>query len=363
MRHTTLAAWTLMALASPTLAWSQSRCATDENRVRIEDARNRIFTDRPDRVDYEGAERGLRFAARDCPTDPEVNGLMGLALLGMQSYVLAEQHLQRAENFHDENPTWWRQNGAVVTARLAMLRQTLGSLLVTVDAPDAVLHLADERVVALPMRLPVRVPAGRFTLRITAPGREPRTLETEIEPDRVARLSASLAPIPSAAPEVRVMPAERVLVPVHVERRASPWRTVGWISAGVGAAALIVGAVEWSVSNSQQSQAFASNADSPGAWGAWARYSYLRGSPDASTVCDYAGRDPSADALSVRDLCAENQRTRTAAWVLSAVGAVLLGGGLATALLAPERTTETTPSARVTASVGSSPRVSLEVRF
>lgn len=366
MNRRLLAATTLAALAAPSIAWSQGVCRSDDNRVRIEDARNRIFTARPDRADYEGAERGLRFAARDCPTDPEVNGLMGLALLGMQSYVLAEQHLQRAEGFHDLNPAWWRDNGPVVVARLAQLRQTLGSLLVTADAPGALAHLPDDRIIALPMRVPVRITAGRFTLRITAPGREPAALETDVAVDEVARVTATLlpteAPTTTPAPVVaRVTDALPPPRPVTESRTPSPWRTVGWITAGVGAASVVAGAIAWASTSAQHTRGVEATASTPGAWGSWARYSAEIDSRDGATLCDRASRDRTADALAVQDLCAENQQSRTTAWVFSALGAALLGGGIATALLAPDRVEHTTP--QVSATLGSSPRLTVEVAF
>lgn len=330
MTRTTLIASTLAALALPSLAGAQTLCLSEGDRVRVEDARNRIFIERPDRVDYEGAERGLRFAARNCPTDPEVNGLLGLALLGMQSYALAEEHLQRSEGFHDLHPTWWRENGPVVIARLTQLRQTLGSLMVTADAPDARLELPDGRTVSLPMRVPVRVAAGRFTIRVTAPGREAASIETDVAANEVANVTATLPPADehagvhseaprSDAPRVERV-VERVMVPVLVPelRRESPWRTVGWITASVGAVSLVSGVTALASVSAHQNR-------------------------------DVDGRlEPTGDSASV-------------AWVFTALGAVLVGGGVATVLLAPDHVEE--PAARVTASLGASPRVSLEVPF
>ncbi len=330
MTRTALIASTLVALALPSRAGAQTLCMGEGDRVRVEDARNRIFIERPDHVDYEGAERGLRFAARNCPTDPEVNGLLGLALLGMQSYALAEEHLQRAEGFHDLHPTWWRENGPVVIARLTQLRQTLGSLMVTADAPDARLELPDGRTVSLPMRVPVRVAAGRFTIRVTAPGREPSSIETDVAANEVANVTATLTPAEdhtevrtetprSEAPRgERVV--ERVMVPVLVPelRRESPWRTVGWITASVGAVSLVSGVTALASVSAHQNR-------------------------------DVDGRlEPMGDSAAV-------------AWVFTALGAVLVGGGVATVLLAPDHVEE--PAPRVTASLGSSPRVSLEVPF
>lgn len=326
MTRTALIASTLVALTLPSLAGAQTLCMSEGDRVRVEDARNRIFIERPDHVDYEGAERGLRFAARNCPTDPEVNGLLGLALLGMQSYALAEEHLQRAEGFHDLHPTWWRENGPVVIARLTQLRQTLGSLMVTADAPDARLELPDGRTVLLPMRVPVRVAAGRFTIRVTAPGREPSSIETDVAANEVANVTAALTPTEdhtetprSEAPRgERVV--ERVMVPVLVPelRRESPWRTVGWITASVGAVSLVSGVTALASVSAHQNR-------------------------------DVDGRlEPMGDSAAV-------------AWVFTALGAVLVGGGVATVLLAPDHVEE--PAPRVTASLGSSPRVSLEVPF
>lgn len=197
---------------------------SEGDRVRVEDARNRIFIERCYHVDYEGAERGLRFAARNCPTDPEVNGSSASRSSGCRATAPAEEHLQRAEGFHDLHPTWWRENGPVVIARLTQLRQTLGSLMVTADAPDARLELPDGRTVSLPMRVPVRVAAGRFTIRVTAPGREPSSDRDDVAANEVANVTAALTPAEdhtevrtetprSEAPRgERVV--ERVMVPV-----------------------------------------------------------------------------------------------------------------------------------------------------
>lgn len=365
MRAATLALCAALGASMPAAAAAQARCASDDNRARIEDAQGRIFS-RPASVDYEGAERGLRFALRECPTDPEVNGLMGLALLGMQSYVLAEQHLQTAMTFRDLDAAWWRENGTVVTARLTQLRQTLGSVMVTADAPGAVLHLPDDRAVVLPMREPVRVPAGSFSLRVTAAGRDDLTREVEVSPGGVARVSVTLAPraAPEAATPAPAPPREALRVEVReVSGASSPWRAIAWVTAGFGAAAVIAGVVQWANTESQLQRATSANAATPGAWGAWARYSYAVDSRDGATVCDRASAAASTDARTVQDLCADNQQARTMAWAFSALGVALLGGGAVMALVAPDGDREPRPAPRLTATLGPSPRVSLEVPF
>ncbi len=365
MRPVTLAFCAALGASMPAVAAAQARCASDDNRARIEDAQSRIFT-RPESVDYEGAERGLRFAMRECPTDPEVNGLMGLALLGMQSYVLAEQHLQTAMTFRDLDAAWWRENGAVVTARLTQLRQTLGSVMVTADVAGAVLHLPDERAVVLPMRDPVRVPAGRFSLRVTAEGREDLSREVAVSPGGVERVSVALAPRAAAevAAPVAVPPSEALRVEVReVRGESSPWRTVGWVTAGFGAAAMIAGAVQWANTDAQSQRAVSATAATPGAWGAWARYSYAVDSRDGATVCERASAATSLDARAVQDLCADNQQARVMAWAFSALGVALVGGGAVMALVASDGSREERPAPRLTATWGASPRVSLEVPF
>ena len=366
MRAATLALCAALGASIPAAAGAQPRCSSDDNRARIEDAQSRIFT-RPASVDYEGAERGLRFAMRECPTDPEVNGLMGLALLGMQSYVLAEQHLQTAMTFRDLDLAWWRENGSVVTARLTQLRQTLGSVLVTADVAGAVLHLPDERAVVLPMREPVRVPAGRFSLRVTAGGRDDVTREVEVSPDAVERVDVSLPARAVTAPEAHapaaVIAAPPPVVEARDDRGGSPWRTIGWVTAGFGAAAVIAGAVQWANSDAQLERAVTATAETPGAWGAWARYSYALDTRDGATLCERAAGHASADARTVQDLCAENQQARTMAWAFSALGVALLGGGAVMALVSSDGGRDERPAPRVSASLGPSPRVSLEVPF
>ncbi len=368
MRASALALCAALGASIPAVAGAQPRCSSDDNRARIEDAQSRIFT-RPASVDYEGAERGLRFAMRECPTDPEVNGLMGLALLGMQSYVLAEQHMQTAMTFRDLDPAWWRENGAVVTARLTQLRQTLGSIMVSADVAGAVLHLPDERAVVLPLREPVRVPAGRFSLRVTAAGREDLSREVEVSPDGVERVSVTLTPraAPEAAPQASAPaaapPREATPVAVREVPGASPWRTIGWVTAGFGAAAVIAGAVQWANSDAQLERAVTANAETPGAWGAWARYSYAVDARDGSTVCERASVGASADARTVQDLCADNQQARTMAWAFSALGVALLGGGALMALVSSDGAREERPAPRLSATLGPRPSVSLEVPF
>ena len=318
----------------------QAPCASE--RDRLEDAINRFQEN-----DFEGAERGLTFALRSCPTDASVEGLLGLAQSRTGHLVEAERHLQAALS-NARNP-WIIENRPVLERRLAELQPQLGSVMVSANVAGATVVLPDERRVLLPMRTPERVLAGEFTLRVIADGYTEASRELRVAPQGVAQTRVELTPAPRAAP-TPTLAATRLLV-----RETSPVRTAGWVTAGVGAALVAAGIVQFARSLGQQSAAASAMPGVNGDYGAWA--TYRQGFADnvtADTMCDTARAgnpmNASAEVLaSARSLCEENATTRLTAWVFTVAGALVAGTGLTMAVLAGERTTEDRLVPRLTA--------------
>ncbi|MBL8604567.1 MAG: hypothetical protein JNK72_21755 [Myxococcales bacterium] len=98
----------------------------------------------------------------------------------------------------------------------------------------------------------VAVEPGTFTVTASAPGFQPFVASQSVVPGQQARVSVSLSPLgagPAIAPMVTVLPADAPSAlptrqgPVVMQRASSPWRVVGAVSMGLGAALGIVGAV------------------------------------------------------------------------------------------------------------------------
>jgi hypothetical protein len=334
----------LVASMLPTAAWAQSAC--DDERDRIEDAINRFRED-----DFEGAERGLSFALRSCPTDPSVVGLLGLAQSRTGHLVEAERNLQAA--LASARHPWIIENRPVLERRLTELQASLGSLVVTANAPDAVLLLPDERRVVLPTTTPLRVQAGSFTLRVSAAGHREATREIEVTPQAVRRERFDLAPAPgrpSATPAVVYLRDDHT-----VTRETTPWRTVGLVTAGVGAALVVAGVVQFARSAEQGAATREATVGDGGRYGAWATWRQGFGADvTADELCAAANGATagSVDVLAqVRSLCEDNATTRATALVFTLVGAALTGTGVAVAALAGERSREETSAPRVVARV------------
>ncbi len=347
MRHAAVAL--ALALTLPAAARAQAVCAGE--RDRLEDALNRFRAD-----DYEGAERGLTFALRTCPTDPALVGLLGLAQSRTGHLVEAERHLQVA--LAGARHPWVTENRAVLERRLAELQDRLGSVVVTADAPDAVLVLPDERRVVLPSATPIRVQAGAFTLRVAAAGRRMATREVEVAPRAVRREHFALPPAPGA-PEAVSAPSPQSIRYLRdertVTRTTTPWRTVGLVTAGVGAALAVAGVVQFARSIEQGAATRDASPTDGGRYGAWA--TWRQGfAADASSqqLCDAAGRATAGDPgviSEVRALCYDNAATRATALAFTVAGALLTGAGVAVAALAGERSAVETSAPRVVARV------------
>jgi hypothetical protein len=347
MRRIAASVAAALLCALPATSWAQRAC--DAERDRIEDAINRFRED-----DFEGAERGLTFASRSCPTDPSIEGVLGLAPSRTGHLVEAERHLQAA--LASARHPWIVENRPVLERRLGELQGRLGSLMVTADARDAVLLLPDERRVVLPMSTPVRVQAGSFTLRVSAAGHREATREVEVAPGAVRRERFDLAPsvtpdAPAAAatpPSVLYLRDQRT-----VTHESTPWRTVGLVTAGVGAALAVAGVVQFARSASQGAATRDASPTDGGRYGAWATWRQGFGADaTADELCAAAdgASSGSVDVLSqVRGLCADNATTRATALMFTLLGAALTGTGVAVAARAGDRARVETSAPRVVA--------------
>jgi hypothetical protein len=322
-------AWAPGFVLWSTLANAQARCTDEGSANLIDDARNSIFT-RSANTDYEVAARNLRRALQQCPNDPEVHALLGIALLGMQDFVPAEVHLQAALTWHRDD-AWWRGNRAFVEAQLTQLRTRLGSLVVTTQAPGAILHLGDTRNVVLPTTEPIRVNTGHFTLRLSAAGFEDMTREVEVNPEQVTRIQVEMTPQPAPTPTTIVRVRESTLREV---RSPSALRVTGYSMFSVGVVSSAVGIWQWFASSDQMERARDATGASPEPYGAWARFSVSRGVSSVEGACELAASPSDVTSAQVNSLCSDNQRTKVMAWIFTVAGVALVGGGAALAIVA-----------------------------
>ncbi len=133
--------------------------------------------------------------------------------------------------------------------------------------------------------------------------------------------------LPGAAPAAPVIAA-----PAHVAAPPStPLRVLGWVTAGLGVASVVVGVVEWSRTR-DQSVLTLNSSDTDGQ--AWTRYVNAVNPARARSldeVCDQAGRDAvtSRDAAFSYNLCGSNASARAMAWGFGLGGVALMAAGAA----------------------------------
>lgn len=170
--------------------------------------------------------------------DPSVGTLFNLAVCEEARGRIAQawQHFAQAEGqlpADDQRRTYAAERVAALAARLPRLTITLPG-----GAPAGLAVSRDGIVVAAGgFGVPLPTPPGRHEIVVSAPGRPDRKIEVVLaeaesktviaEPNAVASAPAPWTPPPGEA----------------TTPRRSPWRTVGWVSLGVGAAGLALGAV------------------------------------------------------------------------------------------------------------------------
>lgn len=283
-------------------------------------------------------ERGLHQAALDvfvalsqrCPS-PRVTVQIGLAEASLGRWAEAHEHIVAARVTTDD--AWINSRRRAIDEALREVRSHLAEVNLTVSPEGASVTLDGARVASFPLW----TTAGRHRIESSAPSYE--TWAREVELRAGERFTSTLTLTPRTSGATTETPPTNGGRAIEVPPRPSnAMRYAGYGLLGAGVALGVAAGVQWILSNGQLSSSTGATPESPGEFGAWARYNNLRNfgralSPEA--VCEQAERDTIEDAAAVRDLCASSRTTSVTAIVFGASGAVLVGAGAVLWLLSP----------------------------
>lgn len=154
-----------------------------------------------------------------------------------EALVALGRHAEAVENLE----AYLRKNASVsdaqeVREKIARIKADFypARLAIHADAPDAIV-LVDDELKGAPRTIELR--PGRHHIEVRAPGRASATQDVMLVGDRDATLVLTLSPEDTP-------PATHVIVPeTSVQTFPTPWRTLGWVGVGLGAAAVVTGAV------------------------------------------------------------------------------------------------------------------------
>jgi len=175
---------------------------------------------------------------------PSTLAQIGLAEHALGRWVDAERHLAAAAASDDP---WIVQNAAPLRASLAAVRAHLGSLALDHGPDGAVVTLDGRPAATLPLREPLRVPAGTVVVRVAAAGHHALERTLTIAAGETARESVALtpeapppapAPAPPSAPPP-TLPSPPSLLAPPTARPWAPWVLVGAGGASLAAAATL----------------------------------------------------------------------------------------------------------------------------
>lgn len=154
-----------------------------------------------------------------CERTPRRVGRLGLAEAAAGLWVASERHLAEAVAASDP---WVRRVRRDLAAQLERVRARVGNLEVISNAPAGEVRAGGAAIATLPMREPVRVPAGALTYEVVAPGfvREVRRVEIAAGVDRLTRENVALTPEPPTSPRVAAPDTPPALPPPPSEARA-----------------------------------------------------------------------------------------------------------------------------------------------
>jgi hypothetical protein len=181
---------------------------------------------------------------------PRTLAQIGLAEQALGRWVDAEVHL--AEAMKATGNPWIAKNRDTLEPALAVITSHLGSIAVE-GPPGAVIDVNGAHGGTLPLEHPLRVPAGTVVLGVRAPGYVPMQRIATVAVGQLAREQIDLVPLSQSPPG---SPLPTPAVPTNSgagegERPAPPpapaspglWhRRAGWVTAGLGAVALVTGA-------------------------------------------------------------------------------------------------------------------------
>jgi hypothetical protein len=165
---------------------------------------------------------------------PRTRVQMALAEQALGRWIEAEADL--AEALKLPGDAWIEKNHDKLLEGLETIRAHLGWLRLD-SQPGTELWINGARVGTLPLDA-VRVVANTVWVELRAPDFEPWQQSIDVRPNETVRVVAPLQPVRAAAPEAPARPVVAPSIP-----RASPQKTIGWVTLGVGGVLLAEGAV------------------------------------------------------------------------------------------------------------------------
>jgi hypothetical protein len=182
---------------------------------------------------------------------PRTFGQMGLVETSLKRWVDGEKHL--SVSLANPDDRWVIKNRAFLDEALGLCRSHVGDLMVTGPA-GAEVFVAGQSVGTLPAVPALRLPEGTVTVSASAPGSKPFEQAVAIRPGTRSALAIALDPIPAtpiavpAAPVVTT-PAPSPLIakapPIRTESSASNWHTWGGASLAVAGTAALGWGIVW----------------------------------------------------------------------------------------------------------------------
>jgi tetratricopeptide (TPR) repeat protein len=227
------------------------------------------------------------------------------ALLSLGRY---EQAVQNLEAYLAKSPGV--SDASEVKEKIAKIKAEHypAKLRVKTETPDATVRVDDE-----PKGPPgtIELPPGKHRVEVRAPGHLAATQDVTLVGEQEKEVVFTLEPQPPERPPAEPPPYR---MPVEPPESRSPWRTVGWIGVGVGAATIVTSAV-------------------------------LDVAVLGPKIGDYRAAADRED-VRARDLHDEASSLRTGVLVGYVAGAVVAAGGAALVVLAPSssRTARVVPA-------------------
>jgi hypothetical protein len=190
--------------------------------------------DKPDEASLVAQAVALRLQGRDqeafdllarawqtYPT-PRVEAQLGLAAQALGQWVLAEKHLSEALLANQDD--WIAHRRKVLEQSLLVVRRKVGTLEVLANVSGASLLIDGQGAARLPLRAPLRLPAGTVVVQVQSPGYLPVQRPVTITGGQLARENVLLVPLPVPLPTPRAAaaPARAPALAVQAERPPPP---------------------------------------------------------------------------------------------------------------------------------------------
>ncbi|MCA9595744.1 MAG: PEGA domain-containing protein [Myxococcales bacterium] len=201
--------------------------------------------------DFEQALKAAR-AAYEATKSPNAHLYIARALRELGR--LDEAHREMAKTFDEATTLAQSEKKYVPTrdaaaAELALLDKKVGKLVVALaDPPDgAEVELNGRKLAQKELGVPLAVMPGKMTVRASAPGMQNAERSVTVAAGATETVAIALD-------ETETAPVKPKPEPKPETKSATPWRSIGFVSAGVGVAGIAVFAVAGTMAKSKHDQ-------------------------------------------------------------------------------------------------------------